>query len=155
MKSGGRFEQCYNAQAVVEVESRLIVGERVSQSPNASITSERCSKRSESTAGAVSQDKKSPKTKDLIGGRWKIRKRPASDDPLQNGAAILFSSVEDEVRHAARKCKKSVIFLSLDCVMGAAMFAGLGSHRSRAECNPTLQRAVATILSSDYARRMF
>jgi hypothetical protein len=34
MKSGGSFEQCYNAQAVVEVESRLIVGERVSQSPN-------------------------------------------------------------------------------------------------------------------------
>jgi transposase len=32
--SGGSFEQCYNAQAVVEVESRLIVGERVSQSPN-------------------------------------------------------------------------------------------------------------------------
>lgn len=34
MKSGGNFEQCYNAQAAVEVESRLIVGERVSQSPN-------------------------------------------------------------------------------------------------------------------------
>ena len=34
MKSGGNFEQCYNAQAVVEVESRLIVGERVSQSAN-------------------------------------------------------------------------------------------------------------------------
>jgi transposase len=34
MKSGGSFQQCYNAQAVVEVESRLIVGERVSQSPN-------------------------------------------------------------------------------------------------------------------------
>jgi transposase len=34
MKSGGSFEQCYNAQAVVEVESRLIVGERVSQSAN-------------------------------------------------------------------------------------------------------------------------
>ena len=34
MKTGGGFEQCYNAQAVVEVESRLIVGERVSQAPN-------------------------------------------------------------------------------------------------------------------------
>jgi transposase len=34
MKSGGGFEQCYNAQAVVEVESRLIVGERVSQAAN-------------------------------------------------------------------------------------------------------------------------
>ena len=34
MKSGGNFEQCYNAQAVVEVESRLIVGQRLSQSPN-------------------------------------------------------------------------------------------------------------------------
>jgi hypothetical protein len=34
MKSGGSFEQCYNAQAVVEVESRLIVGERVSQAAN-------------------------------------------------------------------------------------------------------------------------
>lgn len=31
--SGG-FEQCYNAQAVVEVESRLIVGERISDAPN-------------------------------------------------------------------------------------------------------------------------
>ena len=31
---GGRFEQCYNAQAVVEVESRLIVRERVSDAPN-------------------------------------------------------------------------------------------------------------------------
>jgi transposase len=34
MKTGGGFEQCYNAQAAVEVESRLIVGERVSQAPN-------------------------------------------------------------------------------------------------------------------------
>lgn len=34
MKTGGGFEQCYNAQAVVEVESRLIVGERVSQAAN-------------------------------------------------------------------------------------------------------------------------
>jgi len=34
MKTGGAFEQCYNAQAVVEVDSRLIVGERVSQRPN-------------------------------------------------------------------------------------------------------------------------
>jgi len=32
--SGQHFEQCYNAQAVVEVDSRLIVGERVSQAPN-------------------------------------------------------------------------------------------------------------------------
>jgi transposase len=32
--NGNHFEQSYNAQAVVEVESRLIVGERVSQSPN-------------------------------------------------------------------------------------------------------------------------
>ena len=31
MKTGGGFEQCYNAQAAVEVDSRLIVGERVSQ----------------------------------------------------------------------------------------------------------------------------
>ncbi len=30
----GRFEQAYNAQGAVEVESRLIVGERVSQAPN-------------------------------------------------------------------------------------------------------------------------
>ena len=32
--SGNHFEQSYNAQAAVEVESRLIVGERVSQAPN-------------------------------------------------------------------------------------------------------------------------
>jgi len=32
--SGQHFEQCYNAQAGVEVDSRLIVGERVSQAPN-------------------------------------------------------------------------------------------------------------------------
>lgn len=31
---GNHFEQSYNAQAAVEVESRLIVGERVSQAPN-------------------------------------------------------------------------------------------------------------------------
>ena len=31
---GNHFEQSYNAQAAVEVESRLIAGERVSQSPN-------------------------------------------------------------------------------------------------------------------------
>jgi transposase len=31
---GQHFEQSYNAQAAVEVESRLIVGERVSQAPN-------------------------------------------------------------------------------------------------------------------------
>ncbi len=34
MKTTGGFGQCYNAQAAVEVESRLIVGERVSQAPN-------------------------------------------------------------------------------------------------------------------------
>jgi hypothetical protein len=34
MKNGSGFAQCYNAQAVVEVESRLIVGERVSQAAN-------------------------------------------------------------------------------------------------------------------------
>jgi transposase len=36
MKAGGgqHFEQSYNAQAVVEVDSRLIVGGRVSQAPN-------------------------------------------------------------------------------------------------------------------------
>jgi transposase len=32
--SGEHFEQSYNAQAAVEVESRLIVGQRVSQAPN-------------------------------------------------------------------------------------------------------------------------
>ena len=32
--SSGGFEQCYNAQAAVEVESRLIVGQRVSDAPN-------------------------------------------------------------------------------------------------------------------------
>jgi hypothetical protein len=32
--NGNHFEQSYNAQAVVEVESRLIVGQRVSQAPN-------------------------------------------------------------------------------------------------------------------------
>jgi transposase len=32
--NGNHFEQSYNAQAAVEVQSRLIVGERVSQSPN-------------------------------------------------------------------------------------------------------------------------
>ena len=32
--TGQHFEQCYNAQAAVEVESRLIVGQRVSQAPN-------------------------------------------------------------------------------------------------------------------------
>ena len=32
--NGNHFEQSYNAQAAVEVESRLIVGERVSQTPN-------------------------------------------------------------------------------------------------------------------------
>ena len=32
--NGNHFEQSYNAQAAVEVDSRLIVGERVAQSPN-------------------------------------------------------------------------------------------------------------------------
>jgi transposase len=32
--SGGGFAQCYNAQAAVEVESRLILGQRVSDAPN-------------------------------------------------------------------------------------------------------------------------
>ena len=32
--NGPHFEQCYNAQAAVEVDSRLIVGPRVSPSPN-------------------------------------------------------------------------------------------------------------------------
>jgi len=32
--NGNHFEQSYNAQAAVDVESRLIVGERVSQAPN-------------------------------------------------------------------------------------------------------------------------
>jgi transposase len=32
--SGGGFAQCYNAQAAVEVDSRLIVGQRVSDAPN-------------------------------------------------------------------------------------------------------------------------
>lgn len=32
--NGNHFEQSYNAQAAVEVDSRLIAGERVSQSPN-------------------------------------------------------------------------------------------------------------------------
>jgi len=32
--NGNHFEQSYNAQAAVEVESRLIVGQRVSQAPN-------------------------------------------------------------------------------------------------------------------------
>jgi transposase len=34
MKDGGSFEQCYNAQAAVEVESRLIVGRLVTDAPN-------------------------------------------------------------------------------------------------------------------------
>jgi transposase len=34
MKDGGSFEQCYNAQAAVEVETMLIVGQRVSDAPN-------------------------------------------------------------------------------------------------------------------------
>lgn len=34
MKTADGFQQCYNAQAAVEVESRLIVGERVTQAPN-------------------------------------------------------------------------------------------------------------------------
>jgi transposase len=34
MKSGSGFEQSYNAQAAVEVDSRLIVGQRVTNAPN-------------------------------------------------------------------------------------------------------------------------
>ena len=34
MKDGGSFEQCYNAQAAVEVENMLVVGEQVSTAPN-------------------------------------------------------------------------------------------------------------------------
>lgn len=34
MKDGGSFEQCYNAQAAVEVETMLIVSNRVSDAPN-------------------------------------------------------------------------------------------------------------------------
>lgn len=34
MKTGSGFEQSYNAQAAVEIDSRLIVGERVSDAPN-------------------------------------------------------------------------------------------------------------------------
>jgi DNA-3-methyladenine glycosylase len=54
----------------------------------------------------------------------------------------------------APRCKKNVILLGLDCVVGSAMFAGLGSHRRRAECNPTLQKPAATIPSSPSVRRM-
>jgi transposase len=34
MKAGGGFQQCYNAQAAVEVDSRLIVGGYVTDAPN-------------------------------------------------------------------------------------------------------------------------
>jgi hypothetical protein len=34
MKAGGGFQQCYNAQAAVEVESMLVVGQRVTDAPN-------------------------------------------------------------------------------------------------------------------------
>lgn len=34
MKTGRGFEQCYNAQAAVEVDSRLAVGRRVTEAPN-------------------------------------------------------------------------------------------------------------------------
>ena len=34
MKTGSGFEQCYNAQAAVGIESRLIIGQRVSDAPN-------------------------------------------------------------------------------------------------------------------------
>ena len=34
MKDGGSFEQCYNAQAVVEVDTMLVVGGHVSDAPN-------------------------------------------------------------------------------------------------------------------------
>jgi transposase len=34
MKDGGSFEQCYNAQAAVEVDTMLVVGHHVSDAPN-------------------------------------------------------------------------------------------------------------------------
>ena len=34
MKTGSGFEQCYNAQAAVEIDSRLIVGQHVTAAPN-------------------------------------------------------------------------------------------------------------------------
>jgi|TARA_B110000196_G_scaffold296960_1_gene287693 transposase len=34
MKDGGSFEQCFNAQAAVEVETMLVVGQHVSNAPN-------------------------------------------------------------------------------------------------------------------------
>jgi transposase len=34
MKTGGAFQQCYNAQAAVEVESMLVVGQHVTDAPN-------------------------------------------------------------------------------------------------------------------------
>jgi len=34
MKDGGSFEQCYNGQAAVEVETMLVVGQHVSNAPN-------------------------------------------------------------------------------------------------------------------------
>ena len=34
MKTRDGFQQCYNAQAGVDTDSRLIIGQRVSQSPN-------------------------------------------------------------------------------------------------------------------------
>lgn len=34
MKAGGSFEQCYNAQAGVEVETMLVVGQHVCDAPN-------------------------------------------------------------------------------------------------------------------------
>ena len=37
---------------------------------------------------------------------------PAPDDPFQNGGAILFSSVEDEVRHAAGEGTDALVALA-------------------------------------------
>ena len=34
MKDGGSFEQCFNAQAAVEVDTMLVVGQHVSNAPN-------------------------------------------------------------------------------------------------------------------------
>lgn len=34
MKDGGSFEQCYNAQAAVEVTTMLVVGQNVCNAPN-------------------------------------------------------------------------------------------------------------------------
>ena len=53
--SGGGFAQCYNAQAAVEVESRLIVGQRVSDAPNDKQQLVPSLRAVEAAAGAVSE----------------------------------------------------------------------------------------------------